>query len=39
MKNYKKPSALAKNPVFMGRDGSGRMLLTNDPQLVEKKKD
>jgi len=39
MKNYKKPSALAKNPVFMGRDPSGRMLLTNDPQLVEKKKD
>lgn len=39
MKNYKKPSVLAKNPVFMGRDASGRMLLTNDPQLVEKKKD
>ena len=36
MKNYKKPSVLAKNPVFMGRDASGRMLLTNDPQLVEK---
>jgi len=37
MKNYQKPSVLAKNPVFMGRDASGRVLLTNDPQLVEKK--
>jgi soluble lytic murein transglycosylase-like protein len=39
MKNYKKHSVLAKNPVFMGRDASGRMLLTNDPQLVKEKKD
>ena len=39
MKNYQKPSVLAKNPVFMGRDASGRVLLTNDPQLVEKKTD
>jgi hypothetical protein len=37
MKNYQKPSVLAKNPVFMGRDASGRVLLTNDPQTVEKK--
>jgi len=37
MKNYKKPSVLAKNPVFMGRDASGRMLLTNDPEAVRKK--
>lgn len=37
MKNYQKPSVFAKNPVFMGRDASGRVLLTNDPQIVEKK--
>jgi len=37
MKSYQKPSVLAKKPVFMGRDASGRVLLTNDPQLVEKK--
>jgi soluble lytic murein transglycosylase-like protein len=37
MKNYQKTTVLAKNPVFMGRDASGRVLLTNDPQLVEKK--
>jgi len=37
MKNYQKPSVLAKSPVFMGRDASGRMLLTNDPEAVRKK--
>jgi soluble lytic murein transglycosylase-like protein len=37
MKDYKKPSVLTKNPVFMGRDASGRMLLTNDPERVRKK--
>jgi soluble lytic murein transglycosylase-like protein len=37
MKNYKKPSVLAKSPVFMGRDASGRTLLTNDPEAVRKK--
>lgn len=38
MRSYPKPTVLAKNPVFMGRDASGRVLLTNDPLLVEKKK-
>jgi len=37
MKSYQKPSVLAKNPVFIGRDASGRVLLTNDPEAVTKK--
>lgn len=39
MQSYKKPSVLSKNPTYMVKDASGRTLLTNDPQLAEKKKD
>lgn len=37
--SYKKPSVLTKNPTYMVKDASGRTLLTNDPQLADKKKD
>ncbi len=39
MMSYKKPTVMSKNPTFMVKDPSGRTILTNDPQLAQKKKD
>ncbi len=37
MRNYKKPIVSTRNPTYMVKDASGRVILVNDPKDVTKK--